>query len=207
MPQPIPVSALELEELAKKYGTPFQLYSEGGIRDNARYVLSAFGDFPGFQQFFAVKALPSPAVLRILLDEGCGLDCSSTAELHVAALLGVPGHRIMYTSNYTSKKDLAIAFDQGVIMNLDDLSLVHSLVEVRGRCPDVICFRLNPGLGRTDSETASNVLGGPNAKFGIPPQHMIAAYKAAKDNGSTRFGIHMMTGSCVMDVNYWVGVL
>ena len=205
MPGPFPESPVNLEALVKEFGTPLQLYSEVGIRENARALFSAFSIFPGFRQYFAVKALPSPAILRILIQEGCGLDCSSSAELHIASLLGVPGDRIMYTSNYTSKKDLGIAFDQGAVMNLDDASLVKSLVEARGKCPDLISFRLNPGLGRTDSETASNVLGGPNAKFGVPREQMITAYSAAQAAGASRFGMHMMTGSCVMNVDYWVG--
>jgi len=150
-----------------------------------------------------VKALPNPAILRVLIEEGCGLDCSSTAELHIAKILGVPGSQVMYTSNYTSKADLATAFDQGVIINLDDVSLVADLKAVRGRTPDLICFRLNPGLGRTDSETASNVLGGPDAKFGVPADQIVEAYRQARAAGSTRFGMHMMTGSCVLSDAYW----
>jgi diaminopimelate decarboxylase len=167
MPLPPPVSPTALEYFAQQYGTPYQLYDEAGIRDNCRAVVAEFSSrFPGFKQFFAVKALPNPAILRVLVEAGCGLDCSSVAELHIAQALGVPGSECMYTSNYTSKKDLAIAFDQGVIINLDDISLVESLVQVRGRVPDLISFRLNPGLGRTDSETPSNVLGKLTARRG-----------------------------------------
>jgi diaminopimelate decarboxylase len=150
MPLPPPLPPAQLEALAATHGTPYQLYDEAAIRRNCRALLAAFGKhFPGFSQYFAVKALPNPAILAVLASEGCGLDCSSVAELHMAAALGVPGDKVMYTSNYTSKKDLATAFDQGVIINLDDVSLVQSLVEVRGRVPDLLSFRLNPGLGRT----------------------------------------------------------
>lgn len=205
MPRPTPVSPERLEELAEKYGTPLQLYDGDAMVENARQLLSAFrSEFPTFRQYFAVKALPNPAILKLLVNEGFGLDCSSTAELHIAAKLGVPGDMVMYTSNYTSKKDLAIAFDQGVVVNLDDVSLVDDIVAVRGKCPELISFRLNPGLGRTDSETASNVLGGPNAKFGVPPFQIIEAYRKAKEAGATRFGIHMMTGSCVLNEDYWM---
>jgi diaminopimelate decarboxylase len=110
----------------------------------------------------------------------------------------------MYTSNYTSDSDLATAFDQGVIINLDDVTLVDSLIRVRGRTPDLISFRLNPGIGKTDSETKSNVLGGPDAKFGVSPEHIVDGYRRAKAAGSTRFGMHMMTGSCVNVAAYWV---
>ncbi|KDO22765.1 hypothetical protein SPRG_12192 [Saprolegnia parasitica CBS 223.65] len=199
-----PAGAARLEALCAKYDTPLQLYDEGLIRENARGLFRAFRThFSTFAEFYAVKALPNPAILKILYQEGCGFDCSSTAELHICKTLGVPGDKIIYTSNYTSKEDLATAFDLGVIINLDDVSLVDALVEVRGRCPDLMCFRLNPGLGRTDSETKSNVLGGPDAKFGVPPFQIVEAYRKAQAAGATRFGIHMMTGSCVMNADYW----
>jgi len=205
MPLPVPVSVERLEELAEKYGTPLQLYDGDAMVQNAQELLRHFrAEFPSFRQYFAVKALPNPAILALLLQQGFGLDCSSTSELYIARELGVAPDMVMYTSNYTSKADLAVAFDQGVIINLDDASLVDSLVEVRGRCPELISFRLNPGLGRTDSSTKSNVLGGPNAKFGVPPFQIVEAYHKAKENGATRFGIHMMTGSCVLNENYWM---
>lgn len=205
MPETLPVSLDRLEELSSKYGTPLQLYDEDEIRRNAKDLLSNFTkEFPSFKQYFAVKALPNPAILKILIDEGFGLDCSSTSELFIAEKLGVKPENVMYTSNYTSEKDLGIAYDQGVVINLDDVSLVESLVKIRGKCSDLISFRLNPGLGRTDSETASNVLGGPNAKFGVAPFQIVEAYRKAKENGAKRFGIHMMTGSCVLNEEYWL---
>jgi len=204
MPVDLPIKADRLEALCEKYGTPLQLYDEALLRANVKELLTEFGNsFDGFQQFFAVKALPNPAILKLLVDEGCGLDCSSVSELHIAKTL-VPPEKVMYTSNYTSKKDLAYAYDMGVIINLDDISLVDSMVEIRGKCSDLISFRLNPGLGRTDSKTKSNVLGGPDAKFGVAPDQIVEAYKKAKEAGSTRFGIHMMTGSCVLKDDYWL---
>uniref|UniRef100_M4BSZ3 Diaminopimelate decarboxylase n=1 Tax=Hyaloperonospora arabidopsidis (strain Emoy2) TaxID=559515 RepID=M4BSZ3_HYAAE len=205
MPLPLPTSALQrLDALAEIYGTPLQLYDEQLIRENARRLLSAFrAHFPDFQQFYAVKALPNPAVIKLLHQEGCGMDCSSSAELHIVKELGVSGDQIIFTSNFTAQKDLATAFDQGVIINLDDVSLIDSTVAARGKCPELMSFRLNPGLGRTDSETKSNVLGGPDAKFGVPPFQIVEAYRKAQQAGAKRFGIHMMTGSCVMDQEYW----
>ncbi len=202
----IPLTPEQLVKLVNKYNsTPIQIYDEDGIRATARGLINAFSKKfnKGFKEFYAVKALPNPAVLRILLDEGCGLDCSSATELYIAKKLGVKGEDVMYTSNYTSKKDLAFAYDYGVNINLDDISLIDSLIQVRGRVPDLISFRLNPGVGRTDSETKSNVLGGPEAKFGVPPFQIVDAYRKAKENGATRFGIHMMTGSCVTNAEYW----
>jgi diaminopimelate decarboxylase len=205
-PKTVPVSPERLRALVKKYGSPLYLYDEAGIRATARTLLDTFSaKFDhGFAQFFAVKALPNPAICKLLVDEGCGLDCSSVAEIQLAKELGVPGDRVMYTSNYTSEADLKTAMDQGVILNLDDLSLVETAARVNGgKLPERVSFRLNPGLGRTDSETKSNVLGGPDAKFGVPREDIIEAYRAAQTNGATKFGIHMMTGSCVLNSGYW----
>ena len=206
MPEPLPLDLVTLESLAARFGTPLQIYDEELIRTNCRSLLSSFGSrFPGFRQYFAVKALPNPAILRVLVDEGCGLDCSSVAELHIAEELGVTGSDVMYTSNYTSLADLTIASRMGVIINLDDASLLPTVIEANGgKPPALISFRLNPGLGRTDSETLSNVLGGPNAKFGVPPDQIVAAYTAARKAGVKRFGLHMMTGSCVLSDAYWL---
>merc|ERR1711865_669185 len=201
---PCPINQAQLKELVKVHGTPLQLYDEAAIRSNLHDFLSAFKEhFPGFQNFYAVKALPNPAILQVVLDADCGLDCSSTSELYIAKELGVAPEQVMYTSNYTSPTDLKKAFEQGVIMNLDDVTLVDSLVKECKKCPELISFRYNPGLGNTDSETKSNVLGGPEAKFGVPEEQILEAYRKAKENGATRFGIHMMTGSCVMGDDYW----
>jgi diaminopimelate decarboxylase len=209
-----PLSAARLEDLAAEFGTPYQLFDEPAIRNNAKNLISQFSaKVPNFQQHFAVKALPNPAILKILMSEGCGLDCSSTSELHIAEKLGCPGAKVCYTSNFTSKADLAYALKQGATINLDDVSLIDTLaeaardhfpVEYPNGFPELISFRLNPGVGRTDSKTVSNVLGGPNAKFGVAHFQIKEAYEKAKMYGAKRFGIHMMTGSCVMSNAYWV---
>ena len=205
MPLPVPLPLPALEALAAEHGTPLQLYDEAGMARNAGALLAAFGGaLPGFRQFFAVKALPNPAVLRVLLAAGCGLDCSSPAELHAAAAVGAPPARVIFTSNFSSGGELAAAADAGVLVNLDGGDQLAALLAARGgRAPERLCFRLNPGLGRTDSESASNVLGGPAAKFGAPAAALPAAYAAARAAGATRFGMHMMTGSCVLDDGYW----
>lgn len=204
MPTPFPLSFPKLENLTKRFPTPFHLYDEKAIRSACYRLKAAFQkNFPDFQQFFAVKALPNPAILKIMKSEGFGLDCSSESELFIAKKLSFQGEKIMFTSNYTSQKELAQAFDQKVIINLDDISLIDNLIAAR-QIPQLICFRLNPGIGATDSETKSNVLGGPRAKYGIPPFQIIAAYEKAKKLGAKHFGIHMMTGSCVLKISYFV---
>ena len=114
----------DIEKICDKFGTPCQIYDESLIRENVRNLINAFSNKFNFKQFFAVKALPNPYILKILLDEGCGLDCSSNTELKIAQQLGVEPHNIMFTSNYTSKEDLKLALDMKVIINLDDLSVI-----------------------------------------------------------------------------------
>ncbi len=193
-----------LENIAETYGTPFQIYDEEGIIKNVKNLLEIFKiKFPSFRQYFAVKATPNLNILKLLLNQGCGLDCSSYAELKYAEILKVPGDMIMYTSNYTEKKDLKLALELDANINLDDVSILDDLIEVNNNAPKKICFRLNPGMGNTNSETESNILGGDNSKFGISKEDIIKGYIKAKDNGTENFGLHMMTGSCVLDYEYW----
>lgn len=193
-----------INKIAEEYGTPYQLYDEKIIRENIKILINCFKlKFNNFKQYFAVKATPNLNILKIVLDEGCGLDCSSYAELKYAEMLNVPGDLIMYTSNYTEKKDLKLALDLNANINLDDVSILDDLFEVYNKIPHKICFRLNPGLGNTSSETESNILGGENSKFGISKEDIIGGYLKARDLGCTEFGLHMMTGSCVLDYDYW----
>ncbi|MDR2552665.1 MAG: diaminopimelate decarboxylase, partial [Treponema sp.] len=115
-----PLSRTELEELTKTWPTPFYLYDEEGIRQNARSILRAFGGFPGFKEHFAVKALPNPYILKILADEGFGADCSSGPELFLAEAAGIRGEDIMFTSNETPAAEYRRAKELGAVINLDD---------------------------------------------------------------------------------------
>ncbi len=204
MPKSLNLSYEELEKLASIYGTPFQLYDGDGITRHVQTFLKTFKEsFPSFKQFFAVKALPNPSILKLLLDNGLGFDCSSTAEVKLVLEIGALPKDIIYSSNYTSVEDLSYAVMQNVIINLDDYDGLMNLCETGLELPELLSFRLNPNMGTTDSETKSNVLGGIDSKFGMDPETCIEAFVEAKKRGVKKFGIHMMTGSCVMDITYW----
>jgi diaminopimelate decarboxylase len=193
-----------VNKLIKIYGTPLQLYDVHSMKLNSIYFMETFKTFvPDFKQFFAVKALPNPNILKLLVDLGMGLDCSSSSELKIAEMIGVPGTNIMFTSNFTSESDLIQALNQNVIINLDDYSLIDTLYKIKNKLPSKLFFRFNPGIGRTDSETKSNVLGGPNAKFGMDKSSIILACKTSLKLGTQEIGIHMMTGSNVTNLDYW----
>jgi diaminopimelate decarboxylase len=206
MPVEITLNKNKIKNLLEKYGSPLQIYDGNLIKENLINFLQIMTNkFKNFKQYFAVKALPNPNILKLLVENGAFLDCSSLSELKLAEMIGVNGEKIMFTSNYTSKEDLIYAKDLNAIINLDDISLIEDLKSIG--MPNILSFRLNPGIGKTDSETLSNVLGGPNAKFGISEDQIINAYKKAKEYGVNRFGLHIMTGSNVMDINYWTEII
>lgn len=193
----------ELRSLIDTFQTPLQIYDGTLIVENQNnFIKKMTSNFPNFKQYFAVKALPNPYILKLLISNGSFLDCSSRVELEIAKKLGMRGNQIMFTSNYTSKEDLIFAKELNAIINLDDISLIDDLASL-GKMPEILSFRLNPGYGKTDSETVSNILGGVEAKFGIPPYQIVEAFKKAKDLGVKRFGLHIMTGSNVLNLDYW----
>lgn len=205
------------DKVLNKFGSPLYLYYEKPMRENAKKFMSAFiENIPKFKQYFAVKATPNKHILKILNSEGMGFDCSSITELKLVESLyevNTKQLEIMYTSNYTSVEDFEDVLkimsesNSNIIINLDDTDGLENLctasVNTNIKLPDLISFRLNPLFGSTSSEVESNVLGGPNTKFGVPSTRIVDAYELAKTQGFTRFGIHVMTGSCILEIEYF----
>ena len=187
-----------LDAIAAHYGTPFHIYDEAGIRATGRQVQAAFADIPGFREFYAVKALPNPAILAIMRDLGFGFDCSSETELLLARRLGARGEEIMFTSNNTSPADFAAAAAEGgCLLNLDDITLVDKVPAM----PELICFRYNPGTRRTGND----IIGKPEeAKYGVSHEQIVEAYRRAMARGAKRFGLHTMLASNELHYSYMV---
>jgi diaminopimelate decarboxylase len=199
----LPLPAELLRELTKRFPTPFYLYTESEMVQNARRLVKAFSWNHGFTEFFAVKALPNPVVMKLLAEAGFGMDCSSIAELQLSHSIGVVGERIMFTSNNTPAAEYQRARGLGAIINLDDLTQLSYLKEHAG-IPDVISFRLNPGtkLGGTD------IIGKPvEAKFGLTREQLHEAYKMAQMYGATRFGLHTMPISNELERSYFISTV
>jgi diaminopimelate decarboxylase len=187
-----------LREIADRFGTPFHIYDEIGIRNTGNMLRQAFSHIDGFNEFFAVKALPNPTVMSIMKDMGFGFDCSSIPELVLARSLGAGGEEIFFTSNNTSDADFAAAFaDGGAVVNLDDISLIAKLPQV----PDIISFRYNPGERRTGNAIIGNPV---EAKYGVSHDQIIDAYRQALDLGVRRFGLHAMLASNERNYTYMV---
>ncbi len=196
-----PLTLAQTEDLAKIYPTPFHLYDEAAIRQNARNLNTAFSVFPGFREYFAVKATPNPFLLKILADEGFGADCSSLAELRLCETIGLTGDRVMFTSNETPDSEFCEARRLGAIINLDDVTHIDALVAATGSMPKTICFRYNPGAAKA----GNTIIGHPEeAKYGLTRVQLFTAYARARELGAKTFGLHTMVVSNELDENYHV---
>jgi diaminopimelate decarboxylase len=196
----LPFTTEQLERIVQIYPTPFYLYDERGIRASARALLDAFAWSPGFTNYFAVKATPNPRIMAVLADEGCGMDCSSLAELVLSERIGVIGERIMFTSNNTPAAEFQAARRLGAVINLDDVGHLDYLDQHAG-LPDLISFRYNPGPLRE----GNTIIGRPEeAKFGCTREQLFEGYAAARARGVRRFGLHTMLASNELDPAYFI---
>ena len=184
----------QVKAMEAQIPTPFHLYDEAGIRRNARALKQAFSWNPGFREYFAVKATPNPYILQLLKEEGCGCDCASYTELLLAKAVGCVGHDVMFSSNVTPEKDMRLACDLGVYINLDDATHVEFLAKIAGdKMPDTVCLRYNPGgsfsLGNTIMDMPRD------AKYGMTEDQMAGAISRLMELGVKHFGIHAFLAS------------
>lgn len=197
----LPFTKAQLEELASQVPTPFHVYDEKAMRENARRFKKAFDWVPGgFQNFFAVKALPNPHVLQVLKEEGMGADCSSLGELELSKAVGILGDQIMFTSNDTPAKEYARAKELGAVINLDDISHLEYLEKNVG-LPELLCFRYNPG----SLKEGNALIGKPEeAKYGFTREQLLDGYAWAQKKGVKRFALHTMVASNELNPDYFV---
>ena len=195
-----PMNKEKLEQLTERFPTPFHLYDEKAIRENARRLKAAFSWNSGFKEYFAVKATPNPFLLKILKEEGFGADCSSLPELVLSERAGITGEDIIFTSNDTPAEEFLEARRMGAIINLDDISHLSFLEEQAG-LPDLVCFRYNPGA----LKEGNAIIGHPEeAKYGFTREQLFEGYRILRDKGIQRFGLHTMVASNELDGSYFV---
>ncbi len=196
----------QAQEIKKTYHTPFHIYDERGIRENARALKAAFAWNPGFKEYFAVKATPTPGILKLLREEGCGVDCSSLTELMLSERCGFSGIEIMFSSNETPAEEFELAAQLGANINLDDLTHVDFLYNILGRVPETVCCRFNPGgvftLG--ESKEGFQVMDTPGeAKYGMTRAQLAQAFTRLKELGTKHFGIHAFLASNTISNEYY----
>ena len=195
------VTKEQLDEIIKKYPTPFQLYDEKGIRDNVRAVNEAFSWNKGFREYFAVKANPNPFLIDILREYGCGCDCSSYTELMLSEAMGCRGDDIMFSSNDTPAEDYVYAEKLGATINLDDFTHIEFLEKAIGYIPKRISCRYNPG---GVFEMGNGIMDNPgDAKYGMTTEQMFEAFRVLKEKGAQEFGIHAFLASNTVTNDYY----
>ena len=194
------VSLEQAKKIIEQYPTPFHLYDEKGIRENARKVNEAFSWNKGFKEYFAVKATPTPGILQVLKEEGCGADCSSYTELVMSEAVGYKGHDIMFSSNVTPAEDFVKAAELGAIINFDDITHIP-FFEKLAAIPETVCCRYNPG---GFFQVSNGIMDNPgDAKYGMTKEQIKEAFKMLKEKGAKHFGIHSFLASSTKSNDYY----
>ncbi|OJU17549.1 MAG: diaminopimelate decarboxylase [Clostridiales bacterium 43-6] len=196
----LPFTKDALEAIVEKFPTPFHLYDEAGIRANVKRLQDAFSWNEGFREYFAVKALPNPVIMKLLFESGCGMDCSSMTELMLSRAIGVTGEDVMFSSNDTPAAEFRLAREMDVLINLDDITHIDFLAK-NGGIPATVCLRFNPGgeflLGNT-------IMGNPGeAKYGMTREQLSEGVKKLMALGATEFGLHAFLVSNTTDDDYY----
>ena len=191
----------QARDIAAQYPTPFHIYDERGIRENAARVREAFAWNKGFREYFAVKATPNPFLLNILKEYGCGVDCSSETELMMSDACGFSGEEIMFSSNDTPPGEFAFAARLGGIINLDDITHIESVEAELGGLPETMSCRYNPG---GMFELSNGIMDNPgDSKYGMTPAQITEAFRTMKAKGVKRFGLHAFLASNTTTNEYY----
>ena len=189
------------QEIAQTYPTPFYLYDEKGIRENAKAVKEAFSWNPGFKEYFAVKATPNPVLIQILKEYGCGCDCSSMTELMLSKAAGITGENIMFSSNETPAEEYAYAARLGAIINLDDITHIDFVEGILGALPETMSCRYNPG---GVFKMSNGIMDNPgDSKYGFTKPQLFEGYRILKEKGVKNFGIHAFLASNTVTNEYY----
>jgi len=194
----------KVAELTKKYGTPLYVYDFNKLHEKAQQLKNAFASSSvEVDIYYAMKANCHPAIIRLLCGLGFGMDCVSPGEMELALCNGVMADKLLYSANYEGPAELKLAQKRGVKINLDDITSLDRML--KSGTPEIVSFRMNPGRGKGKFEEITTA--GEKAKFGVPYEDTVSAYKKAQESGIKKFGAHMMTGSGILEDDYFIDML
>lgn len=202
MTENLPFSLSQVKEWASVYPTPFYIYDEEGIKENVNNLYKAFAWNKGYCEYFAVKATPTPGIIRLLKSLGCGTDCASLTEVMLSERCGVTGKKIMFTSNETRPEEYLSAIKAGGIINFDDITQIDRLLEC-SPLPETVCCRYNPGEFQMSNDIMGHLY---DSKFGMTKAQLFDAFSSLRDKGAKHFGIHAMLASCCLDEGYYAAL-
>lgn len=195
------VTEEQIQKIVKEYPTPFHLYDEKGIRENAKRLKEAFSWNKGYKEYFAVKATPNPFLINILREYGCGCDCSSMTELMLSEAIGAVGEDIMFSSNDTPPEEFLKAAELGAIINLDDITHVEIVERTLGKLPKTMSCRYNPG---GIFKISNDIMDNPgDSKYGMTEEQITEAFRMMKAKGVEEFGIHAFLASNTVTNEYY----
>ena len=192
----VPYDPQALLRIAESIGTPTYVYSERILRSKCAELRRNLKGIP-FRLLYAMKANSCPAVLRVMLSEGLGIDAVSPGECLLASRLGFPPERILFSANNMTDSEMETAAASGVTLNIGELSRLDKFGQVNrgGR----VCIRLNPQVGAGHHEHV--ITAGERSKFGVPVGQIDAVKDLAARHELKIIGLHQHIGSGIMSTD------
>ncbi|WP_353777837.1 diaminopimelate decarboxylase [Winogradskyella sp. 3972H.M.0a.05] len=189
-----------LLEIAKEFGSPVYVYDADTIINQYERLTNAFSSVNELRIHYAVKALSNISVLKLLKSLGSGLDTVSIQEVQLGLEAGFDPEQIIFTPNGVSFEEIEIAAKLGVQINIDNLSILESF---GSKHPDVpVCIRINPHVMAGGNTNIS--VGHIDSKFGISIHQIPHIVRIVENTQMTINGIHMHTGSDILDVDVFL---
>ncbi len=187
-------------ELAKQYGTPLYVYDSSILERQFSRLTNAFSNVKKLKINYAAKALTNINILKIFKNLGSGLDCVSIEEVNIGLLAGFEPSNIIFTPNCVAIEEYMEAVRLGVRINIDSISILEQFGQIHNDYP--VCVRINPHIMAGGNSKIS--VGHIDSKFGISIYQMPHVERVVQNTGMKIEGIHMHTGSDILDIGVFL---
>lgn len=194
------IQGVDLEKLTGEFGSPLYVYDAEKIESQFLKLTSAFKGVK-MRVKYATKSLSNISILKLLRRMGAELDCVSIQEVQLGLKAGFTPNQILYTPNCVSFSEIKEAVDVGVMINLDNISILEQFGnQYHGTVP--VCIRLNPHIMAGGNKKIST--GHADSKFGISIYQLQHIVRVVKTYGINVTGLHMHTGSDILDAEVFL---